>query len=314
MSETAPSKFPESMLPKEKHLIPRHRTAPVSKAIVVLLTVTMLGVFAAVKYYSSSSLAGFGAAIIAAAIITIIWVFRRQKRIIGQYATINETAALIGACKDDDAAKILDRLIPAIVDIPEMHILALQNRAAAYVHQGDSACALSLLAGVYNSEWLQDKTQASHMNYPILLVTIITCYAIMNELDEAERWQNEAHDVTPDSRAGLLVPIDCLIAVRRGRYEVAVRDAEKRWCEAEGCYPASNIKALRLLCAFALRQLPPDPAREEKARDFLGGARPFQPGQFDFLATDWPEFRKFLTENGFSVPVLKDVPVAKVAN
>jgi tetratricopeptide (TPR) repeat protein len=301
------------MLPKEKHLIPRHRSAPISKSIVVLLTITMLGVFAAGRYYLLSSLAAGGAAIIATAIITIIWVFRHQRRMISQYAILNETAALIGSGKDAQAAKILDRLIPTITDLPEMHILALQNRAAAYVHQGDSARALSLLAAVYNSEWLQDKLQASHMNYPILLVTIITCYALMDDLDEAERWQNEAHQVTPESRAGLLVPIDCLIAVRRGRYEVAVRDAEKGWCDAEGSYPASNIKALRLLCAFALRQLPPDPVREEQARDFLGGARPFQPGQFDFMAGDWPAFRKFLGENGFSAPALKDAPLAKAA-
>jgi hypothetical protein len=99
-----------------------------------------------------------------------------------------------------------------------------------------------------------------------------------------------------------LLAVDTYIGVRRERYEVMLKDAEQLWTAAEGLVPASSMRGLRLLCAFAHSCLNADGSRTETIRRLIDGATPFREGEFDHLAAKWPEFEVFLVKNGFSKP------------
>ena len=61
------------------------------------------------------------------------------------------------------------------------------------------------------------------------------------------------------------------------------------------------MKRLRVLRAFAIKNVPPTPQNQEQMQTLLAGARPFRPGEFDYLAAKWPELKTFLIESGLSI-------------
>ncbi|HEY3321599.1 MAG TPA: hypothetical protein VGP72_14110 [Planctomycetota bacterium] len=123
--------------------------------------------------------------------------------------------------------------------------------------------------------------------------------ALRGRLEDAERLQTRAHTNAPAIGGGPLLLMDVLIGARRERHAVILKDAEDVWMRVEKSLSISEFKALRLLCAFAWVHLPPSPENESKIQELLAGARPFRPGEFDYLVGSWPDLRAFLTDHGF---------------
>jgi hypothetical protein len=224
---------------------------------------------------------------------------RRLHRIVQEN---QDAVALLESSQLDEGARRLDQMCQKPT-MPQFHAFLVFNRGVGYLRQCNPDRALSLFAAVLNCGWLEVQNNSFFVYYPLLLNGIATTYAIKGDIPSAEHWQGIAHDHITPERIGTLLPMDTLIGIRNGRYEIVVSDAEKNWENAESNQPAGQMKNLRILCAFALSYVNHNNVQDEKIREFLDGARPFRMGQFDYLAVNWPELKAFLQYHGFSTPV-----------
>ena len=99
----------------------------------------------------------------------------------------------------------------------------------------------------------------------------------------------------------MLLAIETLVATREGEFAQAAEHAGMRWSEAEALLPATSMRLLRVLRAFALVNAGLGETATREASDLLIGARPSRLGEFDYIAQNWPAFRAFLVEHGFAV-------------
>jgi hypothetical protein len=87
------------------------------------------------------------------------------------------------------------------------------------------------------------------------------------------------------------LPLDVMIAARRGRLDDAEALCQAHWRAAEATLAARDVKLLRVLRAFvASRREPCDRAVVD---GWLAGAKPVPPGMFAYLGVSWPEFAAF---------------------
>ena len=293
--------FDEQLLPRERHYRPRRLSQAASWRLSVVLVASLLAVYIVCQqYYFLGTETSLIAVVAVFAIELWVWVIWRARTMNPVWIEVNNTAALLNSGQVAEAARVLDDLCHRAQSWPEVHALAVHNRAVGYLRQGQTARALSLFGAALNSGCFQNERHPLHQAYPLLLGHLALCYAIQGNLEAAEQWQMLAHEHLPPEKSGMLLVTDVLIGVRRDRYAVMVKDAEAAWLGAEGYLLPASMRGLRLLCAFALAYLNAGGAHTEQIRQYTEGAKPCRPGEFDYLAAQWPEFRTFLINNGFA--------------
>ena len=199
------------------------------------------------------------------------------------------------------AGKIFDELCRESYGTPMRHMHAgfVYNRAVIYLYAGNPDRALALNMAVFKSRWFEEQRYGMFHYLPEILENTARCYAIKGALEKAEEYQLIAHDVTEPEREARLVLLDLVIAIRRGRYDVAIKDADARREEIEKLMSPADVKSVRVLRAFALKLQKPD-LSEAEMTEALEGTKFFTEGQFDYLAVSWPEFREFLAAHRFT--------------
>lgn len=231
--------------------------------------------------------------------VVLTAVFYRQ--IIALVRQNNDAVALLAAGRLDEAERAFSDLVQRSERFPRYRALFLANVGVCRLRRGDDARALAYLSAAEQSGWLQ-KSSAVTDAYPQVLIALALCHANHGRLDEAARWQERARAHVSAARRGLLTPLDAALAARRGAHEEVVALTAVGWSAAEGVLGSVQMRGLRLLRAFALGQLPPTAERADEARSLVEGARPSQHGEFDHLCGEWPAFRAFLVEHGFTSP------------
>ena len=166
------------------------------------------------------------------------------------------------------------------------------NRAVTFVLQGRPRRAFSLFNAVRESRAFTFGFSSSYL--PLLHVELGTCLALMGDVGEARRHRNLAVKTIDERHAGRLVFLEALLLSREGRFQEVDQLILQRWHEAEAVLRVPTMKGLRLLHGFAYHKL-----GREKSSDFariVNGVRPSNPGEFDWIAAEWPEFQAFLRD------------------
>lgn len=295
-------RLPPGLLPPERHYRPRRPshlgTLFTGLAVAGLVYVVWwIGwrIFVPMSVWFAPE--NVGVVVAAIAVSQVIW---RQRNVAAALTEYYEAVALLETGKVAEAGARLDAVCRCLSPHLPQHALCVVSRGSAYLRAGRPDRALSLFAAVLESGRLEKPGQPFNIYYPVLLSGIAAAYAMQGEIETAERWQGLAHDHVTPARSGLLLLMDVYLGARAGRGEVVVKDAEANWVNAAGVLLGAQMQAVRVLCAFALSVKNPNGVHDAKLRQFLAGARPCLPGQFDYLAVNWPELRAFLTENGLA--------------
>lgn len=304
--------FDERLLPADSLYRPRRNAPQVPRRVLALLVISAPLVYSlAVTYLEHTAPENIEINVQRYALFTtiavvfaeiLIWALVRARRMQSLFLEVNDTAAMVSSGRLAEAEHALDDLCARSKPYPQVHAMAVHNRGVVFLRRGERRQALGLFGAALISGCFEKERQMLYPLYPLLLGNLALCYAIEGDLDSAERWQTRAHEHLVASRTGMLLNVDTYIGVRRERYEVMLKDADQLWFTAEGLLPASSMRGLRLLCAFAHSCLNADGSRTEKIRSLLEGARPSPPGEFDHFAAKWSEFEVFLVKNGFSKP------------
>ncbi|HYG77378.1 MAG TPA: hypothetical protein VEK08_20395 [Planctomycetota bacterium] len=213
---------------------------------------------------------------------------------------IAEAQALLQSGETHKAATILENLCVTARMTPRAHALAVFERGRCFLLSGRADQALSLFFAAYSSGWLRSRKPGKAHLLSVLTSQIATCYAINNDLPNAEKWQGVAHDLAaPGSETALLL-MDTLIGIRNGRFVVVARDAESALARGSVKFAPAEEKLLLVLSAFALSQANPNAVHDQKIAELVQRAQPVTIGQFDYLLAYWPELREFLAAHQMS--------------
>ena len=312
MNFNEPIPFDAKLLPQEPYYRPEPRR-------LLNLNYKWLFIFAAswafVSYLENRWMLPAGASnwciggLIGALILLIVSRTRRTRAWTAQARTA------IGQLHSGDttaAGRTFDFLCRDSYQSPVRHIHAgfVFNRALTYLYAGKLDRTLSLNMAILQSRWFEEERYGMVHYLPEIMETTARCYALKGKLEKAEEYQLIAHDVTAPEREARMILLDLIIAIRRGRYDVAIKDADARWASVEELLSAADVKSARVLRAFALKLQKPDLSADEM-KDALEGTKFFTEGQFDYLAGDWPEFREFLVEHRFITPAVALPPPSK---
>ena len=174
--------------------------------------------------------------------------------------------------------------------LPKLHAIAVFNRGLAYLREGQIDRALLLFHSVLKSMQFENKGNRS-LHY--LYSGLASAYSLKGELDDAEKYQALMHSAKGgDDRQRLYV--NALVANRHGRFADAAREILKENASVRDL----QSRHLCMLGAFACAHSG-DPILQNDMEKLLAGAKPFQPGEYDYLTHNWPEFRSFLILHGF---------------
>lgn len=205
----------------------------------------------------------------------------------------NQTAVnLLNGGRIDEAAAIFDQLTRSERNTPA-HAVYVFNRAVAYMLQGRPRRAYSLFNAVLRSHAFHFGFSNSYL--PLLYVEVATCLALMGELVAARGHRDAAMSSLQEQERGRLVFLDALLLSRMGNYSAAAELAGSRYREAEALLRVPTCKGLRLVHAFALAQ--DGRTHTSEFRNLLDAVRPARPGEFAWIAANWPEFAAFLARN-----------------
>lgn len=266
----------------------------------VVLTILPLVLAAALFMDGMESLAeddSMRAPLFAAAFVCFVWsigavvVLRTWGRIAGKTWSARNNAAvrLIGEGKPDEAIAILDEILARSRVFPVAYSLYLWNRGIALVRMGRFVEARAAIASVQRTNWL-DRPGFNHF-VPAVMVSMGNIEALEGHFDAAEQWRRSAHAKLASSSSVAALPLDVLLAARRGEVDRAEALCESQWTAAEAALTARDMKLLRVLRAYvASRRAGSDRRQVEQ---WLAGAKPVPPGMFDYLGTAWPEFEAF---------------------
>jgi hypothetical protein len=295
-------RLPHELLPREEQY--RSRGVGSFGAVCVSLVLAgalFLGIWLLARVWTAGTyqpgVAELIICVIVGATVVVLWRERRTQAFMREGFDI---AAQLEAGELAAAEQRLEAMCRTLSRSSPYHPLIVFNRGIAFLRAGRPDRAIALFAAVLESGRFENPKTSFHAFYPALLSAIAIACAIKGDVAEAERWQGLAHDQAGSARAGALVLMETYIGLRCGRYAVVVKDAEANWAKAEACLLGTQMQALRVLCAFGLANINQESVHDERIRQFLAGARPCRPGQFDYLAIHWPEFRAFLVEHGFA--------------
>ncbi len=177
---------------------------------------------------------------------------------------------------------------------PALHALSVFNLADTELQRGDLRRALSLAAAV--------ATHRSLLRSPMVASSapslVATCYALLGELESAKAWMPEAHRAAAATAIEVSRVPEAIIACREGRFADVARTYAERRRAIEAALAGEDLRALRLMRAYAV-EADPRAGEAEKA-EALAAGRPGAPGECDYLATSWPELGAFLKRHGMS--------------
>jgi hypothetical protein len=207
-----------------------------------------------------------------------------------RWSTRNNVAVrLIGEGKPEEAVAILDEILARSRIFPVAYSLYLWNRGIALMRLGRFVEARAAIASVQSTNWL-DRPRFNHF-VPAVMVSMGNLETLEGNLDAAEQWRRSAHAKLTSASSVAALPLDVMLAARRGEYDHAEALCESQWTAAEAALTARDVKLLRVLRAYvASRRAASDRRTVEQ---WLAGAKPIPSGMFDYLGTAWPEFDAF---------------------
>ncbi|MGC4118090.1 MAG: hypothetical protein QM765_26775 [Myxococcales bacterium] len=177
---------------------------------------------------------------------------------------------------------------------PALHALSVFNLADTEVQRGNLRRALSLAAAV--------ATHRSLLRSPMVASSapslVASCYALLGELENAKAWMPEAQRAAATTAIEVCRVPEAIIACREGRFADVARMYRERRRAIEAALAGEDLRALRLMRAYAIAS---DPASSEAEKaEAIAIGRPGAPGECDYLATSWPELGEFLKRSGMS--------------
>ncbi len=229
---------------------------------------------------------GIAIATFAALIAYYLWLrIRRNLRSSRVAQRHGATAKLLAAGDLESAAKTIDETLDDARPTPPVHCILLVQRAQLFLRLGDADRSLSLLKAVVDSRWLDHARLAQGASS--LASALAMTELARGDLDEAERWQKEAHAKIKEAERIQLLPLDTLVDARRERYAETIERIDEALSSAEETLAPRAVDLLKLLHAFAADKLgkPAEPTRELDA-------------DVDYLVKDWPELRAFVAKSG----------------
>jgi hypothetical protein len=210
------------------------------------------------------------------------------------------------------AAEEFEALVKASGTLPFYCALFLANLGVARLRMVDLDAAVLHLTTALESDWF-DRALAPHR--PGFACGLALALAAKGDAGAARHWHQRAHAwVEGRGAPARLVLADVVFMLREGRFAEASRLLTSQWAACEGAYSASQMRALRLLHAFALEGAAEavragasggeavdaaDSARESIAT-MIAGAKPAREGEFGYLSASWPAFHAFLARHGFA--------------
>lgn len=224
----------------------------------------------------------------------LIWFFRWMR---GQQKLARRFDACVGkldAGRITDAASDVDRLILDSRFAPGVETLAIAIRAMVFIREGDFERARKMLTDVHGSGWFKYEGLLPSRGRVEVANAMID--ALTGNFESANEWATKAKKTILPGREGMLLPIATVISVRQGRFDEALIRMEAEWLDAEGGLTAHDGRVLRVMRAFAIASKRPDDV--DGLRIAVESVKPFREGEFDYLATSWPELKSFLTAHG----------------
>lgn len=207
--------------------------------------------------------------------------------------TYKDQKALLASikCHDLDGADDLITKMESTFGLPKFQYLCARiNRGVILIYRKRFVEALAIFEG--NLKF----AQMSRIRV-LLLCNCAECYLLQGKTVEAAAFLNAARKIKYNP---MVIVIDVMLHLRQELYPDALRLLEQNWQKLAGAPHAEiNMKHAWLFRALALERADAN-QRTDEIRDLLGGARPFVPGEYDFLGAEWPEMKEFLLRHEFT--------------
>lgn len=221
---------------------------------------------------------------------------RSRRGLKGWLARNEEGLALLRAGRYDDAAEIWQDLAGAARWTPAVHVLMLHNLGVATLHRGRPDEAIAMMDSALDSGWIRGgPLSGTSTNVDVAKAL---AHAVAGDLEGAEKHRRLAGAKLPESRRGVTMLVDTMIAARRGTLGDPPTQDQLRLAEA--AIMPIHVRAIPVLHAFAktggdgsYRSADGDAPASE------GGG--IAPGDLDFLAVRWPELAAYLRAQGLSL-------------
>ena len=180
--------------------------------------------------------------------------------------------------------------------VPRIAATARHNLAWTLMRQGEHDQAIAVLTE--NDTRNYGALRAIGL-FPTSAVDLALNYALLGNLEVAEKWLNESEqrgkELAVPSLSAMKAFTRAVIDCRAGRCVEAVRLLDDRWAEYEGVLTGETLRPLRVVRAFAIAAGGPREAGRAEAA--VLSARPTYPEEYTFLGKAWPEMAAFLAAN-----------------
>lgn len=228
-------------------------------------------------------------AVATAYLFMVVDLLRRRRLAFRLVRASDEAVALLHGGDVDGAARCLDALAAEARGVGFYHALVVFNRGVAFVRQSEPEKALRLFEAVARSGWFE---RYRVMGFDGLLYTATaSAHALLGDVPAAEQMLARAQARVGPASRGKVLPSEALVGLRRGEDRAVAARIDAEWSSAEGALPATQLRALRALQAFALARSGADEAEVQRA---LERARPVRAGELDHLGARWPALKDFL--------------------
>lgn len=212
-------------------------------------------------------------------------------------AKVGRFNAALGVAADEEligspaeARRQYEGLASGMRYLPAYQAAALHALARFEITEGHHARALQHLATARQVRQLRFVAPLPAEEIPFLLSFT---YALLGDAPAAREWLTEgrAKRTLPQVQTDRLA--EAALALLEKRYDDAVQAVHPHLRVLENRIPGRFLRAARILCAMAMAHRG-DPDDDVEA--MLGGARPFVPGEYDYLGREWPALQAFLGE------------------
>ena len=225
--------------------------------------------------------------------VVLLQVIARQARRVGTWPPEIEEG--IGLLRAGDLGAANARLEVVLADArihPAFRAVALAWRGLICLRHGDPARAQDLWAEVARSgHWRESGLRFAFCGVPGLLALAA---AVEGDLPRAQRFLESSPRIGGELGLGSRLLASTYLAARSGDPQAAREMAREHWASAEATLAPGELRALRVLAAFAQTDV-----QSAVARSWREGARPGWPGELDYLARTWPELGGYLAQHGF---------------
>jgi hypothetical protein len=285
-------KLPLLPSPKEKHLRPKRwgsgggNVSTWMGAFGIIVGGSVLG--GTLGIGSTAAFAGSIAATFALLFGKLVYDFRRFNE------KNSHWVAQLNLGEVDAAHDAFDDLAQKYRGHDRLHTMSVFNIAATEVRKGNLERAIQLYGTVERSRSFRSSSPQVFQMLPFVMGYALV---LQGELDAAEQWLEEGEKRRKYEHLKMGEGIRAHLMARRHRYREAVEFLNANWRAIEGSTQADQMRPIRLLKALCLQRTEPE---SEEIPVLLAGAKPFRPGEYDYLGTRWPEFQSFLGEKGFS--------------